>query len=90
MAGGLKDASRELLLGFMIVRMGDRAYEAGSLYHKLERVIVPMFYSGGCICARNARRYCGQWFVSIRITVSQYLDTPGSAMKSGAGGKQSA
>jgi starch phosphorylase len=51
------------------------AYEAGSLYHKLERVIVPMFYSnpdGYAHVMRGAIAVNGSFFNTHRM-VSQYL-----------------
>jgi starch phosphorylase len=54
----------------------DEAYEAGSLYHKLERVIVPMFYSNPDAYARVMRGAIaanGSFFNTHRM-VSQYLD----------------
>jgi starch phosphorylase len=54
----------------------DEAYEAGSLYHKLERVIVPMFYSDPDAYAavmRGAIAANGSFFNTHRM-VSQYLD----------------
>lgn len=54
----------------------DEAYEAGSLYHKLERVIVPMFYSNPEAYARVMRGAIavnGSFFNTHRM-VSQYLD----------------
>ncbi len=54
----------------------DDAYEAGSLYHKLERVIVPMFYSNPGAYARVMRGAIaanGSFFNTHRM-VSQYLD----------------
>jgi starch phosphorylase len=54
---------------------GDEAYEAGSLYHKLERVIVPMFYSNPDDYAhvmRSAIAVNGSFFNTHRM-VSQYL-----------------
>jgi starch phosphorylase len=54
----------------------DEAYEAGSLYHKLERVIVPMFYSKPNDYARVMRGAIaanGSFFNTHRM-VSQYLD----------------
>jgi len=53
----------------------DEAYEAGSLYHKLERVIVPMFYSNPDAYARVMRGAVavnGSFFNTHRM-VSQYL-----------------
>ncbi len=53
----------------------DEAYEAGSLYHKLERVIVPMFYSdaeGYARVMRGAIAVNGSFFNTQRM-VSQYL-----------------
>ena len=53
----------------------DEAYEAGSLYHKLERVIVPMFYSNPDAYARVMRGAIavnGSFFNTQRM-VSQYL-----------------
>jgi starch phosphorylase len=54
----------------------DEAYEAGSLYHKLERVIVPMFYTNPEAYARVMRGAIaanGSFFNTHRM-VSQYLD----------------
>jgi starch phosphorylase len=54
----------------------DEAYEAGSLYHKLERVIAPMFYSNPDAYAhvmRGAIAANGSFFNTHRM-VSQYLD----------------
>jgi starch phosphorylase len=54
----------------------DEAYEAGSLYHKLERIIVPMFYSNPDAYARVMRGAIaanGSFFNTHRM-VSQYLD----------------
>jgi starch phosphorylase len=54
----------------------DDAYEAGSLYHKLERVIVPMFYNSPDAYARVMRGAIasnGSFFNTHRM-VSQYLD----------------
>lgn len=54
----------------------DEAYEAGSLYHKLERVIVPMFYSNPDAYARVMRGAIaanGSFFNTHRM-VGQYLD----------------
>lgn len=54
----------------------DEAYEAGSLYHKLERVIVPMFYSnpdGYARVMRGAIAANGSFFNTHRM-VGQYLD----------------
>ncbi|MDX2152130.1 MAG: alpha-glucan family phosphorylase [Bryobacteraceae bacterium] len=54
----------------------DEAYEAGSLYHKLERVIMPMFYSKPDAYARVMRSTIaanGSFFNTHRM-VSQYLD----------------
>jgi starch phosphorylase len=54
----------------------DEAYEAGSLYHKLERVIVPTFYSNPDAYARVMRGAIaanGSFFNTHRM-VSQYLD----------------
>lgn len=54
----------------------DEAYEAGSLYHKLERVIAPMFYSNPEAYARVMRGAIaanGSFFNTHRM-VSQYLD----------------
>jgi len=54
----------------------DEAYEAGSLYHKLERVIAPMFYSNPDAYARVMRGAIaanGSFFNTHRM-VSQYLD----------------
>lgn len=53
----------------------DEAYEAGSLYHKLERVIMPMFYSNPDAYAsvmRSAIAVNGSFFNTHRM-VSQYL-----------------
>ena len=53
----------------------DEEYEAGSLYHKLERVIVPMFYSAPEAYAsvmRGAISVNGSFFNTHRM-VSQYL-----------------
>ena len=53
----------------------DEAYEAGSLYHKLERVILPMFYSHPDAYAhvmRGAIAVNGSFFNTHRM-VSQYL-----------------
>ena len=53
----------------------DEAYEAGSLYYKLERVIVPMFYSNPDAYARVMRGAIavnGSFFNTHRM-VSQYL-----------------
>jgi starch phosphorylase len=53
----------------------DDAYEAGSLYHKLERIIVPMFYSDPDAYARVMRGAIavnGSFFNTHRM-VSQYL-----------------
>ncbi len=53
----------------------DEAYEAGSLYHKLERIIVPMFYSDPDAYARVMRgaiAVTGSFFNTHRM-VSQYL-----------------
>jgi starch phosphorylase len=54
----------------------DDAYEAGSLYHKLERVIVPMYYNSPDAYARVMRGAIaanGSFFNTHRM-VSQYLD----------------
>ena len=54
----------------------DEEYEAGSLYHKLESVIVPMFYSNPDAYARVMRGAIaanGSFFNTHRM-VSQYLD----------------
>ena len=54
---------------------GDEVYEAGSLYHKLERIIVPMFYSTPDDYARVMRSAIavnGSFFNTHRM-VSQYL-----------------
>lgn len=54
----------------------DEAYEAGSLYHKLERVIVPMFYSNPDAYVRVMRGAIaanGSFFNTHRM-VGQYLD----------------
>jgi starch phosphorylase len=54
----------------------DEAYEAGSLYHKLERVIVPMFYSNPDAYTRVMRGAIaanGSFFNTHRM-VSQYVD----------------
>jgi starch phosphorylase len=51
-------------------------YEAESLYHKLERVIVPMFYSNPDAYVRVMRGAIaanGSFFNTHRM-VSQYLD----------------
>ena len=53
----------------------DEAYEAGSLYHKLERVIVPMYYSNPNAYGRvmqGAIAVNGSFFNTHRM-VSQYL-----------------
>ena len=53
----------------------DEEYEAGSFYHKLERVIVPMYYSGRDAYARVMRGAIavnGSFFNTHRM-VSQYL-----------------
>jgi starch phosphorylase len=53
----------------------DEAYEAGSFYHKLERTIVPMFYSNPDAYARIMRSAIavnGSFFNTHRM-VSQYL-----------------
>jgi starch phosphorylase len=53
----------------------DEEYEAGSLYHKLERVIVPLFYSNPGAYARVMRSAIavnGSFFNTHRM-VSQYL-----------------
>jgi starch phosphorylase len=54
----------------------DEAYEAGSLYHRLERVIVPMFYSnpdGYARVMRGAISANGSFFNTHRM-VTQYID----------------
>jgi starch phosphorylase len=54
----------------------DEAYDAGSLYHKLEQVILPMFYSNPDAYARVMRGAIaanGSFFNTHRM-VSQYLD----------------